>query len=278
MATELTKDQFKKILQDKDITKPEDLVLFQTIYSFDRHKAYASQVGRILGYTEKAPHSPINLQIGRLAKRIAKKYDIDFTVRQNQKFKFWDIFFNGWYEGRFWVWQLKLNLKDALEETDLTGESQYSEEIPTKYLDKLSEGAKRTVTVNSYERNSIARKLCIEHYGSVCSVCEFNFEMAYGKIGKGYIHVHHLIPVSEIGETYEIDPIKDLRPVCPNCHSMLHRDKDTLTIDELKTYYNETNTRFHHPIQRFRQQGAFFDEGTVVEAVAAGTCRAVCGD
>jgi 5-methylcytosine-specific restriction protein A len=234
MATELTKEQFKQILQDKDITKPEDLAVFQTIYSFDGHKAYASQVGRILGVKAKLPASPINLQIGRLAKRIAKKHDINFTVRQNQKFKFWDIFFNGWEDGRFYIWQLTPNLKEALEETGLIGENQYYDEIPTEYLEKLSEGAKRTLIVNSYERNLIARKRCVEYYGAVCSICGFDFEMKYGEIGKGYIHVHHLTPVSEIGKTYEIDPIKDLRPVCPNCHSMIHKNKDTLTIDELK--------------------------------------------
>jgi len=119
MATELTKEQFKQILQDKDITKPEDLAVFQTIYSFDGHKAYASQVGRILGVKAKLPASPINLQIGRLAKRIAKKHDINFTVRQNQKFKFWDIFFDGWKDRRFYVWQLKPNLKEALEGMEL---------------------------------------------------------------------------------------------------------------------------------------------------------------
>jgi 5-methylcytosine-specific restriction protein A len=56
----------------------------------------------------------------------------------------------------------------------------------------------------------------------------------YGDIGKGFIHVHHLKPVSQIGETYEVDPINDLRPVCPNCHAMLHRPEETLTIEELK--------------------------------------------
>jgi len=239
MATELTKEQFKKILQDKELAKPEDLAVFQAIYSFDGHKAYASQVGKILGVKAKLPASPINLQIGRFAKRIAKKYDINFTVRQNQKFKFWDIFFNGWEEGRFWVWQLKTNLKEALEETNLTGVSQYSDEIPTEYLDKLSEGAKRTIVVNSYERNRQAIELCKKHFGTNCSICGFDFELEYGEIGKGYIHVHHLTPVSEIGKEYEIDPIKDLRPVCPNCHSMLHRNRNTLTIDELKAYYND---------------------------------------
>ncbi|EKT3964752.1 hypothetical protein AAIP55_002240 [Flavobacterium psychrophilum] len=143
MATELSKDQFIEILLDNEITKPADLSVFQAIYSFDKHKAYASQVGQLLGNKGKMPGSPVNLQIGRIAKRIATKHDINFTVRQNQKFKFWDIFFKGWEEGRFWVWQLKPNLIEALEETNLTGEIQYSDEISSGYTEKLFEGAKR---------------------------------------------------------------------------------------------------------------------------------------
>jgi 5-methylcytosine-specific restriction protein A len=243
MPTELSKDQFIEILLDNDITKPADLSVFQAIYSFDQHKAYASQVGRLLGNNGKMPGSPINLQIGRIAKRIATKHHIDFTVRENQRFKFWDIFFNGWEEGRFWVWQLKPNLIKALEETELTGEIQYSDEIPLEYTSKLFEGAKRTITVNSYERNSQARKICIQKFGTSCFVCKFDFEKEYGEVGKGFIHVHHLTPIAEIGESYEIDPMTDLRPVCPNCHSMLHREKDTMTIDELKKYYNQADGR-----------------------------------
>lgn len=129
MATELTKEQFLEILHESEVTRPDDLAVFQTIYSFDGHKAYASKVGRILGVKAKLPASPINLQIGRLAKRIAKKHDIDFAVRQNQQFKYWDLFFNGWNEKQFWVWQLKDNLKDALEEAELTGDKPYSDEI-----------------------------------------------------------------------------------------------------------------------------------------------------
>ena len=251
MATELTKEQFIEILLDKDITRIEDLSIFQTIYSFDGHKASGSQVGRILGVKAKMPASPINLQIGRLSKRIANKHDIDFTVRQNQKFKFWDIFFNGWKEEQFWIWQLKPNLKDALEETELTGDKPYSEEIPNELVGQLFEGAKRTITVNSYERNPLARRLCIEHYGVTCTVCYFDFENEYGDIGKGFIHVHHLTRVADIGKTYEIDPIKDLRPVCPNCHSMLHSDKDTLTIDELRNLYENADGRK----KTYRQHG-----------------------
>ena len=43
---------------------------------------------------------------------------------------------------------------------------------------------------------------------------------SYGEIGEGFIHVHHIIPVSRlvIEKDYKINPIEDLIPVCPNCH------------------------------------------------------------
>ena len=33
---------------------------------------------------------------------------------------------------------------------------------------------------------------------------------------KDLIQVHHLVPLSAIGKKYRVDPIRDLRPVCPN--------------------------------------------------------------
>ena len=98
----------------------------------------------------------------------------------------------------------------------------------------LHEGAKKKIYVNAYERNAKARKKCIENYGAICSVCNFDFEKIYGSLGEGYIHVHHLKPLSEIEKEYEVNPIEDLRPVCPNCHAMLHKKKPTASISELK--------------------------------------------
>lgn len=98
----------------------------------------------------------------------------------------------------------------------------------------LTEGAVKTITVNAYERNPKARQKCIEHWGSNCSVCGFNFKSYYRELGEGFIHVHHLKPIAKVGEEYKVDPVNDLRPVCPNCHSMLHRKKELLSIEELK--------------------------------------------
>lgn len=96
------------------------------------------------------------------------------------------------------------------------------------------EGAVKKVLVNNYERNPCARKKCLDHYGVDCVVCGFNFEKTWGAIGRGYIHVHHLKELSEIGERYLLDPINDLRPVCANCHAMLHKRRPAYSINELK--------------------------------------------
>ena len=96
------------------------------------------------------------------------------------------------------------------------------------------EGATHEVKINAYERNPLARRACLAHHGCSCVVCGFSFEKAFGIAAKGFIHVHHLVPLSEIGTAYEIDPIKELRPVCPNCHAVIHLGGSTRTIEEVR--------------------------------------------
>lgn len=235
---DLPKPDWYLILKNFEITTEYDLSIFQALYSFENHQAYASQIGLILGHTGKTPQSPINLEIGNYAKRIAKHFEINFTVRSNKKFRYWDLFFNGWNEGSFFMWQLKPEIVEALEKNDLTGVELISEEFSAQESNNLFEGAKKAVTINAYERNPKARNLCLKHWGTKCSVCGFDFETKYGKIGKGFIHVHHLIPVAQIGKSYQIDPISDLRPVCPNCHSMIHSKNPPYTIDEIREIIN----------------------------------------
>ena len=116
--------------------------------------------------------------------------------------------------------------------SDETQETRLPEEVYKNEIFK--EGASKTVTINSYERNREARQKCLVHHGYKCAVCSFSFEDKYGEIGKNYIQVHHVIPISEIKEEYELDPIKDLSPVCPNCHAMIHIERPALSIEQLK--------------------------------------------
>lgn len=108
----------------------------------------------------------------------------------------------------------------------------YPEEIDNNK--DLIEGVKKKIYVNAYERNKEARNKCIKYYGTNCYICEMSFFDVYGAIGQDFIHVHHLVEISKIKSEYIVDPIKDLIPVCPNCHAMLHYGKYEINVNALK--------------------------------------------
>jgi hypothetical protein len=99
---------------------------------------------------------------------------------------------------------------------------------------RLVEGAVREIRVNAYERNPQARRRCIEHYGARCTICGFDFAQIYGPTMDGFIHVHHLWALAEIGEAYEVDPVRDLQPVCPNCHAVIHSRSPALSLEDVR--------------------------------------------
>lgn len=118
----------------------------------------------------------------------------------------------------------------------LIGESDDETMLPEEVSvsEKLVEGAVKTITVNAYERNQKAKTDCIKHFGRKCAVCGFKMAELYGTVGENVIHVHHLRELASVGKAYEVDPIKDLRPVCPNCHAVLHTESPAMSIERLR--------------------------------------------
>lgn len=391
-AQPISKDTFVEILQNKELVQTDDLLIFQTLYSLDKQEASATDLARIIGWLDK---NEVVGKIVGLGKRILKKYDIKQREREDGTKSLWDLFFSGYFKRTFFIYQLKPELKEALEECGLTENigpislqnaylfvwnpnkwSQWTHPNNETYIEKnieelqntgkvtlmwscrshksirpgdraflakvgstprgifgsgkivsepflsqhwsgadkhvprvliefdvllnpdkdpiLSlnnldkgnltkqqwtpqssgisirhevlheleeewfeflrtqkirynpfsettdtkqtylEGAATQVTQTRYERNVFARNKCLKHYGYSCSVCDFNFEIFYGSLGYKFIHVHHLTQVATRKQEYKVDPIQDLRPVCPNCHSMLHKQNPPLTIQELK--------------------------------------------
>ncbi len=96
------------------------------------------------------------------------------------------------------------------------------------------EGGQSRELVKRYERSQINRAACLARWGTTCRVCSIDFGQVYGPIGTGYIHVHHIVPVSQMGEGYRVNPLTELVPVCPNCHAMLHRRNPPFSVEELK--------------------------------------------
>lgn len=89
------------------------------------------------------------------------------------------------------------------------------------------------------ERNQHARRACLKHHGVRCVICGLDFGEKYGATAEGFIHVHHVIPAklrakASRGEGYEVDPIHDLRPVCPNCHGVIHLGGECRSIEEVR--------------------------------------------
>lgn len=240
----ITKEQWMVLLEDRGMIKEQDLQLLILIYNRSGYKATAGQLAQLLNMPH---HAPLNRQIGQLGKRIVKKLNIQ-AVRQKhgEGYNWWEVPFTGYGSKEGFYWELRPELQEAMHELNTRGEIllrenvNFPEEIDVNSYNELYEGAKKQIYVNSYERNSLARDQCIKHYEAKCIICGFDFEKIYGEIGKGVIHVHHLKPLAEIGKEYQIDPINDLRPVCPNCHLIIHRKNPPYSIDEIITMLKET--------------------------------------
>lgn len=96
----------------------------------------------------------------------------------------------------------------------------------------IQEGVKKVAKVKVYERSTKLRNYAIEHFTKnghiACNCCTFDFENFYGEHGKGFIEIHHTKPIfqyedDDIENTLE-NAVKNLTPVCSNCHRMIHRN------------------------------------------------------
>ena len=136
-----------------------------------------------------------------------------------------------WFETELAVWKKNPQHKMRAfpqDQHELISKDELPDEI---YM----EGAQKTILQNKYERNPKARARCIAVHGSACKLCGFDFGIAFGEEFSGKIEVHHIKPISEIGGEYVVDPVRDLVPVCPNCHMMLHSKADGVySVEELK--------------------------------------------
>lgn len=235
---DISKRQYKKALLAEGVLKDRSLELLSALYDAPNCEATAPQLAKVLGYES---YPPVNALIGKLGKRITLFLGLTKEDIKTEFTGWWQVVANGKETAEGFTWWLKENLFVALFELNLLQEYEVSIFPETlSPFEELSEGKKKTITVNAYERNSVARNICISHYGHICSVCSLNFEEMYGEIGKGFIHVHHLVELSSLKSEYKVDPINDLCPVCPNCHAMLHRKKPSYSIEVLKDIIKKT--------------------------------------
>ena len=106
-----------------------------------------------------------------------------------------------------------------------------------KFLE-ATEGMMKEVVFFRRQRNRAIRNQCAERDNYTCRVCGFNFEENYGELGKGFIEVHHLKPLSSYDNEHDIE-LDDLISLCSNCHSMIHLGGDLKTPNKLFQIMNE---------------------------------------
>lgn len=183
-------------------------------------------------------YSVVNSLYGRMGRTFCNhtghKPDVREGGSNRGKERLWATWSSGWQGDNGWIWKMLPEVAEALEQLGWVtpGDSFVSpDEIPTTEI--YTEGAIYHVSVNAYERNAAARRQCIAAHGTSCCICGFSFVSTYGPEAEGYIHVHHEKPLSEIKAEYVVDPVKDLKPVCPNCHAFIHLGGGCRSITEV---------------------------------------------
>src|SRR3990172_2675103 len=215
---------------------PHHIKMIQAHYYAPDRTMTASQMAKAMGYHN---HNAANLHYGKFGRLVGNAFGWDPTAEESQGADAVYILAELKKPGRYWLWIMRPEVAQAIEKLRWTNGNQIT--IPEEITEptRLYEGAVRSISVNAYERNAIAREKCILHYGCTCSVCDINLADVYGEIAQGHIHVHHLRQLSEINTEYQVDPIQDLRPVCPNCHAIVHMSTPPYTIEQVKAFILE---------------------------------------
>jgi hypothetical protein len=95
------------------------------------------------------------------------------------------------------------------------------------------EASVREVAMTVKERNPRARRDCLEHFGFVCRACSEDLRAVYSGLDIGIVHVHHLDPMADAAGERDVRG-KDLRPVCPNCHAVIHSRTPPMTVNMVR--------------------------------------------
>lgn len=99
---------------------------------------------------------------------------------------------------------------------------------------KYLEGRISDVTMRRRERSPVARAACLAVYGFDCYVCGLNLRARYVGLAIEVVHVHHEEPLARASGEREFDPVAKMKPVCPNCHAVIHAREPPYSIAEVK--------------------------------------------
>lgn len=220
----LTADDYAKALGELKLTENQRGML-RIHYAAPGHTVTARQLAVAMGFNS---WTATNIHYGHLGRLVGERLGLSPDTKLESICTFRKI------PGDEWQFIQRPNLVAALERLSIVSGAHAPMQEEISAFEPLAEGAAYTVQVNAYERNDKARAAAIQHHGLSCGVCGFKFAEAYGEAAQDYIQVHHLVPLSSIKQAYHIDPIKDLLPVCANCHVVIHLRNPPFTPAEVR--------------------------------------------
>ena len=139
------------------------------------------------------------------------------------------------WENGVLIWYLLEDVRQAIEQLG------WVEPVIAPEAKEYQEGEVSLVSLTRYERSPAAREAALKAHGYVCSACGFDFEIVYGDRGRQFIEVHHLEQLHAGAYPRHADPAHDLRPVCSNCHRMIHRREPMLSIVQMRDLIKKGN-------------------------------------
>jgi putative restriction endonuclease len=230
MKTKFTTQNYIAAFKNLNLA-PHNLRMLQVNFTAPNRTISATQMAKVMGY---AHFRAANLHYGKLGRQVGNELGWkplpQLPVNVLVDFK---------ESRRGWLWIMKPQVASAMESIGWAGENTipFPEEIDS--TEPIYEGAVRKVLVNAYERSAVAREKCLLHYGCKCSICGIVLADVYGEIAQGFIHVHHLRQLADVNAKYQIDPVKDLRPICPTCHAVIHLRRPPFSTKEMKKFLKE---------------------------------------
>jgi 5-methylcytosine-specific restriction protein A len=128
----------------------------------------------------------------------------------------------------------------AQQEGTKPGQSQKDKEVTRRER-------RRLVTHRRAERNPALSRDAKKLRGDICEVpaCGKDLRAIYGDLlgnEKNLVEAHHIVPFSQLDENVELDPGKDFRVVCPDCHRAIHqRRPEPYTLEEISAAIKKSN-------------------------------------
>lgn len=190
----------------------------------------------------------VNLYLGRAGRKVFDASPAKSAIRRLHP-KSWGN--RGWYHvlapgcrseiDKKFYWELRPAVRKAFVELGWYAPMHHKKRTSCGNFDPRYEGAEVMRLLSVRERDPQLRAACIQFHGYRCKICSVDLGEIYGALGHHFIHVHHLHPLASRKTERVTDPKKDLIPVCPNCHSIIHRGGDTRSPEEVRRNLVKTN-------------------------------------